>query len=411
MSTQQRSTAVDAIRGLSLAGILMANMLIFQYGIFGKDELHYFQASALDQIVHNVLKIFVEGSFMPVFTFLFGYSMVMMRESLIAKGLKYGRSFFRRSVLLIGLGALHSHFIWEGDILLFYGGIGFFLLLFVKRKPRTLLIWGSVLLALMAAFSYGTVETTAEDTARMAAYVKKSIEVYSGGTYGEILHFRLTEELPFDLPDWLLLVIFLIAPLISAPMFLFGMAAAGRGHFLEPSAEITRYIRGALLVPASLALKTAGVVLGTDNDWSGVFTMLGSPLLALGYVYLFALLYAVSSRQSTVIRAFEAVGRLSLTNYLTHSIVCVLIFYGFGLGLFGKLGVLPGALLAVVIYSALAAGSLLWLRRFRSGPVEKLLRVGTYWSWNGRPKSKAAPPPPTPAPPVPDARDEGPAAS
>lgn len=404
MHTQQRSTAVDAIRGLSLAGILMANMLIFQYGIFGKDELHYFQATALDQAVHNVLKIFVEGSFMPIFAFLFGYSMVMMRESLIAKGLKCGRSLFRRSVLLIALGALHSYYIWEGDILLFYGGVSFFLLLFVKRKPRTLLIWGAALLALMAAFSYGTAETTAEGTARMAAYVKKSIEVYGSGTYSEIMHFRLTEELPIDLPEWLLLLVFLITPLISAPMFLFGMAAAKRGRFLDPSAEIKRYVRGALLVPVALALKTACVLLGTGSAWNGPLTLLGGPLLGLGYVYLFALLYAVSPRKSAVIRAFEAVGRLSLTNYLMHSIVCVLIFYGFGLGLFGKLGVLPGALLAVVIYAALATGSLLWLKRFRSGPVERLLRVGTYWSWSGRPKAKAAPPP------ISDVRGQGPAA-
>lgn len=122
MNSNKRSTAVDAIRGLSLLGILMANMLIFQYGMFGKDELHFFQPSTLDLISHDMLKVFVEGSFMPIFTFLFGYSMIKMRESLIGKGLKYGRSFFRRSVLLIVLGLLHSIFIWEGDILLFYGG-------------------------------------------------------------------------------------------------------------------------------------------------------------------------------------------------------------------------------------------------------------------------------------------------
>lgn len=408
MSTHKRSTAVDAIRGLSLAGILMANMLIFQYGMFGKDELHFFQPSALDTISHNILKVFVEGSFMPIFTFLFGYSMVMMRESLTAKGLKYGRSFSRRSVLLIGLGLLHSTFIWEGDILLFYGGIGFFLLLFVKRKAKTLLIWGIILLALMTALGYGSMEPTPEDASRMEAYVTKSIEVYGSGSFGEIMDFRSNEEMPINLPDWLMLLVVLIAPLMSAPMFLFGMAAAKRRRFLHPSMEIRLYIRWALLIPVGLALKTAGVMLGTTHEWNGILMMLGGPLLALGYIYLFASLYAFSSRQSVVIRAFEAVGRMSLTNYLTQSVVCVLIFYGFGLGLFGKLGVLQGALLAIGIYAVLAAGSLLWLKRFRSGPVERLLRIGTYWSWSGRPKTKTGP---VPAAPAADAPGEGPAAT
>jgi uncharacterized protein len=392
MNSNKRSTAVDAIRGLSLLGILMANMLIFQYGMFGKDELHFFQPSTLDLISHDMLKVFVEGSFMPIFTFLFGYSMIKMRESLIGKGLKYGRSFFRRSVLLIVLGLLHSTFIWEGDILLFYGAIGLFLVLFVKRKAKTIMIWGILLLALMTVFGYGSMEPGAGEAERMENYVKQSIEVYGNGTFSEILNFRTTEEMPIDLPDWLMLLVILIAPLMSAPMFLFGMVAAKRGRFLHPSIEIKLYLRWSLLVPVGLGLKTAGVMLGSTHSWSGVFTMLGGPLLALGYIHLFASLYAFSSKQSIIIRAFEAVGRMSLTNYLTQSMVCVLIFYGFGLGMFGKLGVLQGTLLAILIYSVLATGSLLWLKRFRSGPIERLLRIGTYWSWSGRAKPKAVVP-------------------
>lgn len=392
MNSNKRSTAVDGIRGLSLLGILMANMLIFQYGMFGKDELHFFQPSTLDLISHDLLKVFVEGSFMPIFTFLFGYSMIKMRESLIGRGLKYGRSFLRRSVLLIILGWLHSTFIWEGDILLFYGAIGLFLLLFVKRKAKTILIWGILFLTLFAIFGYGSMEPATGETERMENYVKQSIEVYGNGTFSEIVNFRSTEEMPIDLPDWLMLLVILIAPLMSAPMFLFGMVAAKRGRFLHPSKEIKLYLRWSLLVPVGLGLKTAGVMLGSTDNWSGVFTMIGGPLLALGYIHLFASLYAFSSKQSVIIRAFEAVGRMSLTNYLTQSVVCVLIFYGFGLGMFGKLGVLQGALLAILIYSVLATGSLLWLKRFRSGPIERLLRIGTYWSWSGRVKPKAMKP-------------------
>lgn len=392
MNSNKRSTAVDAIRGLSLLGILMANMLIFQYGTYGKDELKYFQPSILDRVSHDMLRVFVEASFMPIFTFLFGYSMVKMRESLSAKGLKYGRSFTRRSIMLIFLGFLHSTFLWEGDILLFYGAVGFFLLLFITRKPKTLLIWGTLLLVLMSAFGYGMLEPSTAEGEKMETFVRKSIEVYSSGSYSEILQFRVTGDIPYDFPDWLLLLVVIILPLMNAPMFLFGMAAAKRGRFLHPSMEIKLYLRWSLLIPVGLGLKTAGVMLGNSNSWSGILMMLGGPLLALGYLHLFASIYAFSSKQSLLIRAFEAVGRMSLTNYLAQSVICVLIFYGFGLGLFGKLGVLQGTLLAIVIYAALAAISLLWLRRFRSGPVERLLRIVTYWSWSGRAKPKSLAP-------------------
>ncbi|GAE06657.1 DUF418 domain-containing protein [Paenibacillus sp. JCM 10914] len=226
----------------------------------------------------------------------------------------------------------------------------------------------------------------------MESYVKQSMEVYSNGSFAEIMNFRNTEDPPFDFPAWVLFIVVLFVPLLNAPMFLFGMAAAKRGQFLHPSQESRRYLRWALLVPVGLGLKTTGVMLGKDHDWSGVGTLLGGQLLALGYLYLFAFLYAHSSRTSLVIRSFEAVGRMSLTNYLMQSVVCVMIFYGFGLGMFGKLGVLQGTLLAIVIYIVLAIGSLLWLKRFRSGPIERLLRIGTYWSWSGRAKPKTVAP-------------------
>ena len=47
-------------------------------------------------------------------------------------------------------------------------------------------------------------EPTAGEAERMENYVKQSIEVYGNGTYSEILNFRSTEEMPIDLPDWLI---------------------------------------------------------------------------------------------------------------------------------------------------------------------------------------------------------------
>lgn len=79
---RQRITVVDGICGVRLLGVLMANVLIFQYGLWGKDELHLFSPSLLDISTYSFLKLMVEGSFMPIFTFLFGFSMVKLKESL-----------------------------------------------------------------------------------------------------------------------------------------------------------------------------------------------------------------------------------------------------------------------------------------------------------------------------------------
>lgn len=115
----ERLQIIDGIRGLSLAGILMANMLIFQYGIWRKEEIHLYSPSKMDSVAYTFTKIFIEGSFMPIFAFLFGFGMIKMKQSLDRKALKYKRYFFRRFLFLLVVGFLHSTYLWEGDILFF----------------------------------------------------------------------------------------------------------------------------------------------------------------------------------------------------------------------------------------------------------------------------------------------------
>lgn len=74
-------------------------------------------------------------------------------------------------------------------------------------------------------------------------------------------------------------------------------------------------------------------------------------------------------------------GRMALTHYLLHSVICVILFYNFGFGLYGKVGPLLGLLLAFFIYFVQIALSRLWLRRYKYGPVEWFWRSLTYGSW------------------------------
>jgi uncharacterized protein len=378
-----RVQVMDAIRGLCLLGILIANMLIFQYGIYGKDEMRHFATSQLDETAHSIVKIVVEGSFMPIFMFVFGYGLYKLREGLIQKGLKPGRVLVRRFIMLMGLGLLHGMLLWEGDILTAYGMMGFVLLLFVGRKAKTLLIWSFALMLLLAGFSYGFTSMTPEEADRMSDYVERSITIYGDGSYREISDFRADEDpLGLDGAEAIAMLVFL--PIVMMPMFLMGIAAAGKQWFHNPLRERSRYKKLAIiLIPLGLLLKAA-VVLWQDSAWSGVLHSLGSQLLALGYIFGLALVFSYLSKQFWLRRGVEAVGRMSLTNYLMQTVICTTIFYGYGFGLFGKLGVLEGTLLACVIYVVQAAFSTFMLTIFRNGPIERLLRMWTYWTWSGR---------------------------
>lgn len=387
---KQRLAIIDGIRGFSLIGILMANMLIFQYGMFGMDELDHFKLSAGDEAANIWVKVVVEGSFMPIFMFLFGYSMIKMKNKLEENGGKVKRHFARRFILLIGLGFLHSTFVWEGDILLSYGFLGLMMMIFLNRKPKTLFIWAVTLLVLTSFLGLGSMMETPEEAERMDSYVQKANHIYADGSYSEIKDFRISGEDPLGLPDGAYILMILFAPFMLCPLFLLGMYAAKRNYFSQPGEEQKLYLwYASLLIPIGLLLKSIPYIL-PNSPWAGVAEFLGAPLLAIGYIFAFAILYAKGVTPA-FLKLFENVGRLSMSNYLLQSLICTTIFYGYGLGLFGQIGVLKGILLTVAIYSLQVVFSHFYLEIWKVGPFEKLMRVGTYLTWKGNTKKKAKP--------------------
>ena len=129
-----------------------------------------------------------------------------------------------------------------------------------------------------------------------------------------------------------------------------------------------------LLVPVGLLLKA---FILWDHKAALLMSGLGAYLLAIGYIALFSLLF-VNVQDSKLMNSFASVGRLSLSNYLLQSIICTTIFYGYGLGLFGKLGVALGVVLAVVIYALQVFISSMYHKRFKLGPAEWVLRKFVY---------------------------------
>ena len=381
MSTsKKRVQVIDGLRGFSLVGIVLANMLAFQYGMYGQSKPQLFGIGGADQAFLSFLLITVVGSFMPIFAFMFGFGMVKLSESLKSRDLRPKCHLARRFLLLFGIGLLHIIYLWEGDILTFYGVLGFFLLMFLNRKPKTLLIWAVLLLmgaGILGLPASNPMNPLAIESIHMENYIIQSQDVYGNGTYAEIRNFSNNGD-PFggDLELSFALIALMLAPLMTVPMFLLGMHAARIGTFSDPQTMRAIYLRRAsLLIPVGLILKAYGVLapqLGAEG-WLGIGIggTLGGALLALGYIYAFALLYA-GNRRFSLMGRFEAVGRLSLTNYLMQSVICTTIFYGYGLGLFGSAGVFIGAIIALAVYVIQLWLSPLYLKKFSNGSCRVL---------------------------------------
>ncbi|PRS27631.1 DUF418 domain-containing protein [Bacillus pumilus] len=370
-----RVELIDSLRGFSLLGILIVNMLNFQYDY---DFEKMFDSSFWGQEFGvYVTEILFQGSFYPIFSFLFGYSFIKLIESTKAKGLNTNAIVVRRGFGLIVLGMLHYIFIWNGDILLYYGACMLFLMMFMSSRIKTMLIWSGVLGALSLVVSpymmklvHGTDELLTD--------------VYAKGDYADILLSRITVEDDMMIVTIILAIMsitlmpilgFLFGTMTVGPFALLGMVIGKRGHLTEEDRGMAYRKGWVWVIVVGLALKCATFI---DAPWSEFVMVLGGYVLAIGYIQAFIVFY-YSKAAEGLKRLLAGLGRLSLSNYLAQSIICTTIFYSYGLGLFGQMGSMFGLLLAVGLYTAQLFISYLYLKKWRRGPVEWMMGKWVYW--------------------------------
>src|SRR5262249_15637099 len=116
-------------------------------------------------------------------------------------------------------------------------------------------------------------------------------------------------------------------------------------------------------------------------EWFGYLNTTADPgrfLVAMAYVGIIMMIC-----KSGILKwpryLLGSVGRMALTNYLLTSIVCTVIFNGYGFGMFAKL---ERAQLLPVVFGMWTVNliiSPIWLRYFRFGPAEWAWRSLTYW--------------------------------
>lgn len=372
----KRLEVMDALRGFSLLGILIANMLYFQYSSTTKDKMDL--NTWWDQGAYYFTKIFVEGSFYPIFGFLFGYGVILFIQALENRDVSVKGPLWRRAIGLVVLGAVHIALVWDGDILLTYGAaLIVIILFFLKRRVKTWLIWAIVLT--LIALPFLLVKTSF--LALLNEETAKASEVLRNGSYLDIVKYRMglsADEYGLIFLIIIIPIAFILISIIGffsvGTFLLFGMAAAKVELFQNVESKKQLLKKCALLVPVGLILKA---FILWEHKVALLLNGLGAYLLAIGYIALFILLF-INVQDSKLMKSFASVGRLSLSNYLLQSIICTTIFYGYGFGLFGKLGVALGVLLAVVIYGAQVFISSVYRKRYKLGPAEWVLRKFVY---------------------------------
>jgi uncharacterized protein len=391
ITSGERIATLDILRGVAVMGILAMNIVSF--ADVPAAYLNPLAQTAVvrtgDLIAYAVNFVAIDGKMRGLFSFLFGASVLLIAERMSAA--KVGRRLF----WLLAFGALHFYFIWWGDILIAYALIGFLALAFRNASPRALMITAVLLIAVqlaiftaITAWSLSLQEAMANkpgaetvrswtqmsrDMAVPTAEHRTSVMALYLGPWSGIVEHQLTDKTFFPLVG-----VFVFGWETLGCMLL-GMAALKTG-LLTGAWEDRRYRKWALVcLCVALPVYLVALRFLFRSDWAvpSIFmwgfaaTVPVRPLMVVAYACLIILL---TRRGGWLVERIAAAGRAAFSNYLGTSIVMTGLFYGWGLGLFGKLGRIELAGVLIVACAIMLAWSKPWLERYRYGPLEWLWR-------------------------------------
>jgi uncharacterized protein len=394
----QRIQTIDILRGFAIFGILLVNMWFFNHSIYALILGLHPSEPLVDRLARWAITFFAEAKFYSTFAFLFGMGMAIQYRRAQDKGVRFVPLYLRRLLILFGIGLIHAYLFWIGDILLLYSLLGVVLLLVFRNcRPRTLLIWFGIALLMPLLINgalYALIEVSkatpegealitaalAEQTQTFQALEAQADQVYATGSFADITRQR-AQDMQFIYFSWPFMAFNVFA------MFVLGLAA-GKQRMFEANPTNTPLLRriwiwGLVIgLIGNLLYVVFGELSNRNIPSPNLLIALagqtfGAPALSLFYMTSLAFL-AQRADWHDRLAPLAAVGRMAITNYLMQTVICTTLFYGYGFGLYGRIGMAASIALTVLIYAVQIPFSVWWLRHFRFGPVEWLWRSLTY---------------------------------
>lgn len=398
----KRISILDVLRGFALMGILIMNMPGFSYsGWHESDGSHYWPLQ-VDQLAEQVRNALFSGKFNSLFSVLFGLGFTIQFARMQQQDpLGADRLYLRRLLMLLVIGVVHACVFWTGDVLHVYAILGIVLLFGLRKvsdRGLVLVMAGCLIYPLMASLlrvAFVSKEFVASRVALGKGFALTNDAAYGAGSFWATVweNMRIMAHEYGDLYSlwgtfgWY----------VSMTLTMLLGVLAGRRRWAQRIPELMPQIKRLtwVMLVVGLALSATSTVIWEANrtpgpslikTFAGLCYNISRPMLMVFYVLLIVQLFQHQTWKR-LFKPFELAGRMPLTNYLMQTAICTTLFYGWGFGLWAKVGPAAGLALSVFIFFAVQVPwSYWWLRKHERGPMEALWARMTY----GR-SGKAAP--------------------
>jgi len=391
-SPAERIAVVDALRAFALFGIIITHSAAgYLAGPSPSPDFMLF--STADRIVHEIATLLCFGKFFTIFAFLFGLSFAIQLESANRKGRGFAGRFTWRLVLLLGIGFVHQMF-YSGDILMIYAALGLLLIPFHFLGTRVLLVLALLLVLNIPGLlinlnnlnapppSAEQQQAAAEAGKRFGESIQREYRIKSSGTMAEVIDMNVSIE---AINKKFGFQYFTGRLWITFGLFLLGICA-GRANVFRDTPEHRVFFRRVAVASGTVAVLTSVVELVHPSSFrvqspADVMASLAFSVqqftLASFYASMVTLLFW--RKPAGALSSLAPMGKMGLTTYLMQTDFGILVFFGMGLGLMGKLGVAASVGLGIAFFVLQIFIAKWWLRHFAMGPVEWLWRSLTYF--------------------------------
>lgn len=378
-----RIEIADVLRGFAVLGITLIHF-IERFSVYSYPEETNPILLFTDRAIWDSIYFTISGKAYCIFALLFGFSFFIQDNAQQLKGKDFRGRFAWRLVLLFLFACVNS-MLFPGEILMLYALLGY-VLIFVCRLSTRTVAWIAVVLLLQPlelfqivsalldpAYTFNThfdapyweLVAVAQKEGSFLEMCKTAIWTGNVGNFGwMILYGRVTQ---------------------TAGLFMVGMLIGRRGLLLYSEQNISLWMkvfitsvfaffplyglmellpefitREALLFPSTLFFKALSNLSFTALLFSGII-----------------LLYYQTACKGWF-QKMAPYGRMSLTIYLSQSLIGGFLFYNWGLGLYQYTGITASLLIGIAVFALQFLFCRWWLRSHRQGPLEWLWKKGTW---------------------------------
>lgn len=378
-----RVDVADVLRALAVMGIIILHSIEhFNFYSFPDTADQSIWLNFTDKAIWNGLFFMFGGKAYAVFALLFGFSFFIQDDNQRMRGNDFRLRFCWRLILLFIIGNFNAAF-FTAEVLVLYSLVGFILVLTCRLPDKWVLTLACILLIQPLPLYY-LIRALADPAYCFPAIPTRSFwdatfQVQNTGTFFETIRVNLWEGQIASLAwAWDHGRVFQ-----TAALFLLGMLIGRKGFFLKENIKVWNKVLAGSLI-AFFPLYGLGNMLPNFIENKSILTPLSLIITSLSnFAFMLMLVSGVifafyRTRLQPMMMKITPYGKMSLTNYITQSIVGSMLYYNWGFALHNQFGITASALAGVAFFILQFYFCRWWMAHHAHGPLEYIWKRATW---------------------------------